>query len=272
MMTASLTHVILTRFNLATPGRESALRNQPDWLARRFTLFEEICLPSMAAQSSKNFHWIIYFDEHTPDSFRERIDTLRQTVPFTPYFTDLFQADGWVRSLEEVIPARSARLLSTRLDNDDALARDYVERVQSEAERHAGSLPVSLNFQNGFIRTDDSLYAIQHSRNAFFSRLCRWEPGMVVANGIQHMDLERHGPVVQIDGPGAWLQVVHGQNVSNKVRGWRIPLSKCHDRFPSSCLSGIGEGKTVPILLENAIRSPLRAARDLAIDVVRRRV
>lgn len=270
-MTASLTHVILTRFNLATPGRESELRNQPGWLTQRFALFEEVCLPSMAAQSSRAFHWIVYFDEHTPESFLKRIDTLRQTVPFIPYFTGLFPSAGWVRSLEEVIPTRSPLLLSTRLDNDDALARDYVARIQAEAAQYAGSLPVSLNFYNGFIRTENALYAIRHSRNAFFSRLCRWEPGMVVANGIQHMDLERYGPVIQIEGPGAWLQVVHGQNVSNKVRGWRIPLSKGRDRFPDSCLSGLSEGNTLPILLENVIRSPLRAARDRTIDMVRGR-
>lgn len=269
-MPSALTHVIQTRFNLATPGRESTLRNQPDWLARRFALFEDICLPSVAAQSSHSFHWIIYFDEHTPDAFRERIEKLRQTVPFIPYFTGLFPSEGWVRSVEEVVPARSALLLSTRLDNDDALAQDYVARVQAEAARYAGPLPISLNFQNGFLRTDDALYSIRHSRNAFFSRLCRWGPGMEVASGIQHMDLGRHGPVVQVDGAGAWLQVVHGQNVSNKVRGWRIPPSTGRGRFPESCLSGLRDGQPLPILLENAIISPLRAARDRAIDIVRR--
>lgn len=248
------------------------LRNQPDWLTRRFALFEEICLPSMAAQSSEDFYWIVYFDEHTPDLLRERIESLRRIVPFIPYFSGLFPSEGWVRSVEEVVPSRSALLLSTRLDNDDALARDYVVRVRAEVERYTGPLPVSLNFQNGFIRTDDALYSTRHPRNAFFSRLCKWEPGMVVASEIQHMNLDRHGPVVQIDGPGAWLQVVHGQNVSNKVRGWRIPPSIGRGRFPESCMSGLRDGQTLPILLENTIASPLRAARDRAIDVVRRMV
>ncbi len=52
----AFTHLILTRFNLATPGRESAIRNRPGWLAERFDLFERICLPSVASQTCRDFN------------------------------------------------------------------------------------------------------------------------------------------------------------------------------------------------------------------------
>ena len=35
-MADDFAHVVTTRFNLATPGRESAFRNRPGWLAERF--------------------------------------------------------------------------------------------------------------------------------------------------------------------------------------------------------------------------------------------
>ena len=94
----AFTHVIQTRFNLATPGRELAIRTQPGWLLERFQLFELWCLPSVAAQTSRNFTWLIYFDEGTPEVFRKRIANLQRVFPFVPVFTGLFPGDGWARS------------------------------------------------------------------------------------------------------------------------------------------------------------------------------
>ena len=36
-----------------------------------------------------------------------------------------------------------------------------------------------------------------------------------------HMELERIAPIRQIDGAVGWMQVVHGQNISNRVIGTR---------------------------------------------------
>ena len=90
-------HVILTRFNLATPGRESALRNQPGWLAGRFELFERYCLPTLAAQSASpaRFRWIVYFDDGTPEPFRARIEACRRVADFHPFFTPMFPGEQW---------------------------------------------------------------------------------------------------------------------------------------------------------------------------------
>ena len=125
-------HVILTRFNLATPGRESAIRNQPGWLAGRFELFERYCLPTLAAQrgvSAGGFRWIVYFDDGTPEPFRARIEACRRVADFHPFFTPIFPGEQWGISARAVLAAEGRAapwLLSTRLDNDDGLAVDFV--------------------------------------------------------------------------------------------------------------------------------------------------
>ena len=78
------THVIMTRFNMPTPGRESHIRSRPGWLAGRFELFERYCLPSIAAQTTRDFHWVVYFDVETPPEFRARIEACRAVFPFVP--------------------------------------------------------------------------------------------------------------------------------------------------------------------------------------------
>ena len=82
-------HVILTRFNVATPGREAAFRNLPSWLENRFDLFERNCLPTVAGQTSRNFKWLVYFDPATPAAFKAKIESYRALVAFHPLFAGI---------------------------------------------------------------------------------------------------------------------------------------------------------------------------------------
>lgn len=262
-------HVVMTRFNLATPGRESVLRNRPGWLAERFELFERWCLPTLAAQTRQDFEWIIYFDEGTPPEFRERIEACRTVRPFTPYFTPLFPAEGWPRSIMETFPARPW-LLSTRLDNDDGLASDHVERLHAAVEA-APPRTGAFNFTRGFVLDRGALHVLSHPSNAFASRLEPWGPGMRTASGLQHMRLAEHGPVTQIPGPPAWLQVVHGGNVSNKARGRRVRPAAARGRLPASMIAELPEPRAWRLALHNALVAPALALRDALVARLRQR-
>jgi hypothetical protein len=264
------THVIMTRFNLATPGRESDIRNRPGWLAGRFDLFERYCLPTLAAQTVQDFEWVIYFDEGTPAEFRERIERCRAVRPFTPYYTPLFPADGWPRSLRETLPAPRPWLLTTRLDNDDGLAVDFVARLHAAVRTAGAPERGSFNFTNGFIMEGPRLYALAHPSNAFGSWLEPWDDAMRTAPSIHHMHMAEHGPVTQIDGPGAWLQVVHGGNVSNRVRGRRVGLREAQGRFPPAPIAQLRPAGRAEMLLENLALAPLRANRDRAASLARK--
>ncbi len=270
--TASVPHVLMTRFNLATPGREAAIRNRPDWLAGRFALFEDFCLPSVAAQTSRDFTWIVYFDKDTPDQFKDRVAELQRAVPFEAYYTGLFPASGWPQSLQQVLGSMPPRILTSRLDNDDALARDYMERT---ADAAAGLNPdprTAIVITEGFIRSGARAYRIRHPCNAFTSWLERTDgpDEVMTAMGIVHIDAAKFGPLVQVPGEGGWLQVVHGGNVSNKVRGTRIAPDRLAERFHPGALVGLEPSSPVAIGLDNAVLSPLREGRDQLINTARR--
>lgn len=263
-----VTHVILTRFNLATPGRESSIRNQPGWLEDRFDLFERYCMPSVAGQTEQQFTWLVFFDDETPAAFRQRIERCQEVFPFKAIFTGLFQADGWIRGVRKTVGERPGWLLTTRLDNDDALAVDYCERLRAAAtarpERRA------FNFTNGFVLSGGRVYAHQHPSNAFASYLEAFDAeARTICATVQHMDLRGFVDVVQIDGPGAWLQVIHQRNVSNKVRGYRVSRAALTCRFPPGILAELCEDD-YRLYLDNAALWPARRARDLAIDLLKR--
>ncbi|MEL6124767.1 MAG: glycosyltransferase [Pseudomonadota bacterium] len=266
----SFVHVIQTRFNLATPGRESDLRNRPGWLEERFALFERYCLPSVAGQTHRDFHWIIYFDKDTPQDFKARIEDLRHRGPFIPYYTGLFPASGWPRSIRETISEPADWLLTTRLDNDDALALDYVGRLHS-AIRQGELARQAYNFTTGYVMSETALYAHDHSHNAFFSWLEPWDEAMITAPSIQHMALPEMAPVVQLPGDPAWLQIVHGSNVSNKVRGRRVAPGTAPGRFAPGAIDGLPAASALAVGLENAVLTPLRSARDGLLSLRRAR-
>lgn len=265
-----LRHVVMTRFNLATPGREAAFRNQPDWLEGRFDLFERYCLPSLAAQDDQDFDWIIYFDDQTPAAIRERIEADRKIRPFHPYYTPLFPAEGWRNSILELVGAdRGDALLTTNLDNDDGLAVDYMSRLHEAARRLWNGKACALNFTNGFVLNGHRLFAHVHSSNAFVNILEPYSEGLHTAPGIKHMDLALHLPVHQLSGPGAWLQVVHGGNVSNKIRGRLVGRAVAESRFPPPLIADVRDPAASEVWTERLVTGPIRDFRDIAVNAVR---
>jgi hypothetical protein len=272
------THVVMTRFNLATPNRESQIRLRPGWLEGRGELFERYCLPSIAAQTANRaaanggtrpFHWMIFFDVETPPAFRERIEGWRRVFPFVPYFTPLFEAEGWPRSLRETFGGTPTPwLLTTRFDSDDALGIDHVERLHAALAPRAPER-ASWNLTHGFVLADGRVYAHEHRSNAFASWLEPWDGAARTCMSINHMKMAEHGPVHQVGGPAAWLQVVHGGNVSNKVRGRRVTGAVARGRFPDAVLGPLRQDSAATIALENLVLTPLREARDGAIALLR---
>ena len=101
----------------------------------------------------------------------------------------------------------------------------------------------AFNLTNGYVFDGRRAYAHAHPSNAFASLLEPWDTARTVSD-VQHMDLAAAGPVVQVDGPGGWLQVVHGGNVSNKIRGRRVPPAELAGRFPASIDLGGGRRRS----------------------------
>jgi hypothetical protein len=115
-----------------------------------------------------------------------------------------------------------------------------------------------------------SVYRLAHPSNAFFSVLTPYDTDVVTAPSILHLELSRHGPVTQIEGPGAWLQIVHGGNVSNKIRGTRIAPETMAERFPAGVAAGLRPVSSIALAAENLVPGSLRAARDVVLSIRRR--
>ncbi len=267
---SSFTHLILTRFNVRVDAAWSRAGSDPAWLEHRFGLFDRYCLPSVAGQTEKGFRWLIFFDTQTPEPFRSRAEALGAEPFIRPVFIERFDpalVDAAVRS---AIEPGSERLVTTRLDNDDALSLDHVARVRG----HVGGQDLAfINFDRGYILRDDGrLYEHRHRSNAFASLIERIEPGKPPRTvwAWQHMEIALGGPVIHDPGPPAWLQIVHGRNVSNRVRGRRRPIAALGERFPFALAGAEARDSAVGVALDRCVLEPARAVRDAGIAMARR--
>ena len=225
-----LDHVLLTRFNLPSQGRESLIRAQDGWLRNRVELFEKFCLPSVGAQTVSNINWIIYFDPESPSWLMERIPEMAAGGTFVPIFRASVSPIELVSDLLDVVGQPKGLLVTTNLDNDDGLAVDFAERLQQQA----GTLGTrtALYLSRGLILSGSRLYLRVDRRNAFCSVVESWdEPATCWADWHNLLGLSM--PVVEISGAPAWLQVVHGRNVSNRVHGRLVSPQLYGGKFPA---------------------------------------
>jgi putative rhamnosyltransferase len=256
-----LRHLILTRFNVPSPGREAEIRLRPGWLDQRVDLFRRYCLPGVAAQTETAFEWIVVFDEQTPRSWRDEIAGLQDTFPFRAHFTDRYL-------MADIAPALAAAagmadwLLTTRLDSDDILAADFVRRLQERARVRRRRV---INFDRGVILSParpPARYETEDGSNPFASLLEPADGPVRTIWGENHLDISRLGELEHVRGRPAWMQVVHGGNVANEIRGRRVPLGAHADLFPSVDLRGDAAAERPSAILgENLVRRPARLVR-----------
>ncbi|MFC6090935.1 glycosyltransferase [Saccharothrix lopnurensis] len=248
-------HVVLTRFNLPSVGAESVVRAREGWLVERVGLFERYCLPSVAAQTSSNFRWLIYFDPESPGWLRDRITAHGDA--YTPVFRTQVSREELVEDVSKLFAVRGEGLITTNLDNDDGLAADFVARLQ--ADRPTGRR-TALYLANGLVKSPGGLYAHHDPDNAFASLRESWDDP-VTCWVDWHNRLHRHAEVVSLGGAPGWLQVVHGGNVSNRTRGRLVPPAP-HRALFGAALDDVPEPAARLLARDRFVGHPLRVARD----------
>lgn len=251
-------HAILTRFNLPSIGTESLIRAKDGWLKQRVGLFERYCLPSVAGQSNQNFRWITYFDPESPDWLRDRIEDWSHLTQFVPVFRSSVPQEQLVADIESVLGKSHRHLITTNLDNDDGLANDFIDRIQALP---ASNSPTAVYLINGLILTDSRVYLRRDRTNAFCSVMEPMRTGALTCWHDWHNLLGESMPVTELGGPPAWLQVIHGSNVSNRVRG-RLASSSQYRELYFGHLDEIRDPRRVDLLLDMLVHQPVRLVRD----------
>ena len=118
----NIDHVLLTRFNLPSKGPESLIRAQDGWLQRRVELFERYTIPSVAAQTVLVFTGLFTSTRRAPAGCSTASRRTLLIGAYTPIFRDEATWREVGADARQLTGARGELLITTNLDNDDALA------------------------------------------------------------------------------------------------------------------------------------------------------
>lgn len=230
----ALQHFILTRFNLRIWNSTAPDDN---WLIHRLDLFERFCYPSVLAQHNQNFSWLLLFDKTTPAKFRQRIAHYTQHPAIEIVFLDGFDLHAIIAAVTERVTATTTHVISTTLDNDDALSKQFVATIQTQFKRQQFAL---INVTNGmrYAAAKNKVYACSLVSNPFISLIEQVNPEqslLTIATCLPHSTIpERFAyALTELDTPPLWLQVVHERNF--ELTGWfgrkQLPLTQLNERF-----------------------------------------
>ena len=127
------------------------------------------CLSNFAihlfVQSNQDFRWLVLFDIHTPANFRIRIQEYSRWPNFAPVYLEKYNLERVRERILSMIKI-PGYLITTRLDNDDALCRNFVEIVQSN---FFGQDFEFLNLQHGYVWHRNRIYLRRLPSNPFIS-------------------------------------------------------------------------------------------------------
>lgn len=239
-------HYLITEWNVDMLDME--------WLTARQKLFEKITLPSVMSQTNKNFEWILVSDARTPDEFKVVLDSYPATVFYfdfegfdweSPEFNGSgTKGDIMQRSIDLEYIAKPLRefigeqktdyVITSRLDNDDGISIDHTDKIQRFAKQYWDGSRFWLNLVRGLKYCDGFVYPVNSAASPFISFV---EPpeGLLTTYQVCHTEAKASKySIHQVrEGKGTWLQVIHGDNLLNKLmrKKGKAPFFTVVDRF-----------------------------------------
>lgn len=115
---------------------------QPDRLERRFRTFEGLTLPSLAAQTDKDFRLIALTSDELPEPYVVRLKALAKRYPFiVPAFRPVGGVSATVAAIYKELGLARPNLLQFRLDDDDAVGKGYIQTMRRLGDGLAALVP-----------------------------------------------------------------------------------------------------------------------------------
>ena len=204
------------------------------WLEHRFLLFERYCLPSVKGQTCKDFEWIVLFDSTTPEPFRQKIKDYQKECPqLVPVFVAPEEGRFFARIFRDETIKRinkGTRVLTTYLDNDDALNKRFVEDLQQRVSTMSDRTFVFYSDGLQFYTDHKYLMQIRYKRNHFASVIECDEPSeikTIYGYGSHYYINQIKGAKIEyVDNLPMWCEVIHEKNMGNDAYFLKVKMVK----------------------------------------------
>lgn len=236
--TDDIPHLVITRLMIGC-SRPSAFRLHAAVLL-------ETLYPSLVCQTFKNFSWVIVTDEHIDASV---LKDLRRVFAGHPNF-HIELLDPFVNFSTAIDVAALCRkylnttrnVITTRIDDDDALRYDFLERVQ-KCVKDSGSSLVSISFQRGISTASEVMaHSTKLSKAGASAGMSLYSPDVAKFNvhstghSRVHAKVETRGGKayhLESDEP-YYLSGEHGTSNSREKRNERRAAARFAEKYNRS--------------------------------------
>lgn len=269
----------LCRFSMLVQGdfqttgddldRNRAILYDPARMEQRMRWFETLCLPPLMWQHDPDFTLIVATGEDLPEPWIGRLRRIAEAVP-------------QIR-LEQVPPGRHAEICKTllarhtepgadvvaqfRMDDDDAVCRDYVARVRRDwrlvAPMMGGQGPVALDYGRGLVLEQDgkgSLSLRCELTHFWVPALTLYFPGdrpRSIMN-YRHDWIWRFAPTISRPDGLMWIRGFHGSNDSPRDPYGHRRIEMDDDEIRAALLRRFGLGRDELFAALSAPSEPVR--------------
>src|SRR4030095_10894780 len=225
-MNQLFTHYLITRYNVPLEGWEvdkaGISTRDNDWLTHRLSLFTKYCVPTIIAQSEKNFIWLIYCDKDTSEEQLKAIYNSLQAVPQAQIRLVIGYHDCLADIDQILSKAITPFVITSRLDNDDGIGKDYIKMVQKHFIPYDGSI-LNLLHGHGYhpVNKVSTLLWNIHM-NHFTSLIEKTKPGggHMSIRGFQHTSPPSHFQIFDLHVKNAWIKIFHERNLKSSIFGY----------------------------------------------------
>jgi hypothetical protein len=214
------------------------------------------------SQTDQNFTWILFFDVATPMVYSQRALELVSRRPRThAIFCNQLPLDRVISEVKQKTRGVPSWLITTRIDNDDGLHEDFVSTVQNSI---GFTFPEVINIPLGIVVSDQKTYIQRHFSNAFISLAEPYLNAQTVFSISRHNQARKNYPVRQVGITPMWMQVIHSNNISNRIKGWRVRSSTVRAGFVAIKSQSEIEA-SLEIFIENITLGVFRILIDMGI-------
>ena len=251
-MMGKFTHYLITRFNIVEKTRVWDKNQQPildaDWLYHRLDLFTRFCVPTVSGQSEKSFKWLIYLDAASDAGL---INTIKQLTAELSNTILCYAEDmtGFLKDVDQRLRnSPTSFVISSRVDNDDGLGRDYISTIQKYFKEQDGLL---INLLGGVCYDIDQKVLTQLKKselNHYGSLIELTNPlkGHLTIFGFRHTSPLSHLTILNVLTEGSWLKIIHTRNARSQLKGKLVLTKKILKHFTIS-------SESISISLPNSI-------------------
>lgn len=224
-------HFIITRFNISQsfqckarqPEKNLLEKNlEREYLRKRFEIFRRYTLPSIEQQTNQNFDWIVLFHKQTPTEFLKQIEEIKEQYD---KFNPIFLQGNEMSEVNRYILENSNECdfyLTSRIDNDDAYALDYIEKIQQYTQTIHNIEPVILSFSQGFQYdiSNNMLVPYYYLENHFTSMISTKNSRYKNIYELNHAKIlqQQNIPVINLEKEPMWLEIIHETNYINHLK------------------------------------------------------